>query len=127
MANLSKDKSSIPWDVITPEIGFTTESIYNIDEIGKELLIPPIHSGRYVAMEYGSQIVPHNLSENILKWGTINPDSMNANKPEFTSNLTNNTTTYSIGTIKLDNVTNGENFIPELNRFLQRTTTLSNR
>ena len=106
---------------------FTTESIYNIDEIGKELLIPPIHSGRYVAMEYGSQIVPHNLSENILKWGAINPASINANKPEFTSNLTNNTITYSIGEIKLDNVTNGENFIPELNRYLQRTTTLNNR
>ena len=106
---------------------FTTEPIYNVDEIGKELIIPPIASGRYAAMEYGSQIVPHNLSENILKWGAINPASINANKPEFTSNLTNNAITYSIGTIKLDNVTNGENFIPELNRFLQRTTTLNNR
>ena len=106
---------------------FTTEPIYNVDEIGKELILPPITSGRYAAMEYGSQIVPHNLSENILKWGAINPASINANKPEFTSNLTNNTTTYSIGTIKLDNVTNGENFIPELNRFLQRTITLNNR
>ena len=106
---------------------FTTEPFYNIDEIGKELLIPPITSGRYAAMEYGSQIIPHNYSENILKWGAINPDSMNLNTPEFTSNLTNNNISYTIGTIKLDNVTNGENFMPELNRYLQRTTTLNTK
>ena len=129
----SSNISNVPGITLKPLSGkatgdrFTTEPIYNVDEIGKELIIPPITSGRYAAMEYGSQIVPHNLSENILKWGTINPASINANQPEFTSNLTNNTVTYSIGTIKLDNVTNGENFIPELNRFLQRTTTLNNR
>ena len=96
--------------------------IYNVDEIGKELIIP---SGRLRMMEYGDQVVPHNLSENILKWGALNPAILRSLSPERTNNITNNKEVkVNIENINLDNVTNGENFMPELNRYLQRTNTL---
>ena len=96
--------------------------LHNIDEIGKELIIP---SGRLRMMEYGDQIVPHNLSENILKWGALNPAILRSLSPEHTNNITNNKEVkVNIENVNLDNVTNGENFMPELNRYLQRTNTL---
>ena len=99
-----------------------TEKPYNIDEIGKELVIP---SGRLRMMEYGDQVVPHNLSENILKWGALNPAILRSLSPEHTNNITNNKEVkVNIENVNLDNVTNGENFMPELNRYLQRTNTL---
>ena len=101
----------------------TTNDLYNVDEQGDELHIP---SGRLRQMEYGDQIVPHELSENLLKWGTMNPYLINSMTPSYSSNITNNQTMkVNIENITLDNVTNGSEFIPELNRFLQRTNSLS--
>ena len=97
--------------------------LYNIDEIGKEIVIP---SGRLRMMEYGDQVIPHNISENLLKWGTLNPALLRGLSPELTNNITNNKTTeVKIENVNLENVTNGNNFMPELNRYLQRTNTLA--
>ena len=95
----------------------------NIDEIGKEIVIP---SGRLRMMEYGDQVIPHNISENLLKWGTLNPALLRSLAiPEHTNNITTtNSTEINIDTIKLDNVTNGNNFLPELNRYMKRTNSL---
>ena len=99
------------------------EGLYNIDEIGKEIVIP---SGRLRMMEYGDQVIPHNISENLLKWGTLNPALLRGLSPELTNNITNNKTTeVKIENVNLENVTNGNNFMPELNRYLQRTNTLA--
>lgn len=101
----------------------TEESLYNIDEIGKEIVIP---SGRLRMMEYGDQVIPHNISENLLKWGALNPALLRGLTPELTNNITNNKTTkVNIENVNLENVTNGNNFMPELNRYLQRTNTLA--
>ena len=97
--------------------------LYNIDEIGKEIVIP---SGRLRMMEYGDQVIPHNISENLLKWGTLNPALLRGLTPELTNNITNSQTTeVKIENVNLENVTNGNNFMPELNRYLQRTNTLA--
>lgn len=97
--------------------------VYNIDEIGKEIVIP---SGRLRMMEYGDQVIPHNISENLLKWGTLNPSLLRSLSPEHTNNITNNNKTeVKIENVNLENVTNGTNFMPELNRYLQRTNSLS--
>ena len=97
----------------------------NIDEIGKELLVKP-SSGRLVDLEYGTGIIPHNITENLMKWGVLNPEML-TNNANFESNLTNldQSLKVNIDTIKLDNVTNGENFLPELNRFLRNTNTIT--
>lgn len=97
----------------------------NIDEIGKELLVKP-SSGRLVDLEYGTGIIPHNITENLMKWGVLNPEML-TNNANFESNLTNldQSLKVNIDTVKLDNVTNGENFLPELNRFLRNTNTIT--
>ena len=101
----------------------TKQDLYNIDEIGKEIVIP---SGRLRMMEYGDQVIPHNISENLLKWGTLNPALLRGLTPELTNNITNSQTTeVKIENVNLENVTNGNNFMPELNRYLQRTNTLA--
>lgn len=101
----------------------TTNDLYNIDEQGSELYIP---SGRLKQMEYGDQIVPHNISENLLRWGTMNPYLINSSSPAYTSNITNTQhTSIDIQNINLNNVKDGNEFVPQLNRYLQRTNSLS--
>ena len=101
----------------------TTNDLYNIDEQGSELYIP---SGRLKQMEYGDQIVPHNISENLLRWGTMNPYLINSGSPAYTSNITNTQhTSIDIQNINLSNVKDGNEFVPQLNRYLQRTNSLS--
>ena len=102
---------------------FTDFEIDNIDENGKELVIP---SGRLRMMEYGDQIVPHGISENLLKWGTMNPALLNST-PEKVNNITNTDRSlhYNIENINLSEVRNGGEFIGDLNRYLQRTNTLN--
>ena len=55
----------------------------------------------------------------------LNPAILRSLSPEHTNNITNNKEVkVNIENVNLDNVTNGENFMPELNRYLQRTNTL---
>ena len=100
--------------------------LVNVDEIGKEIIIPP--SGRMDTFEYGTSIIPHNISENLMKWGTMNPYAINRMPSiESTINNDNRQLRVNIDTIKLDNVTNGENFLPELNNFLRNTQSVTLR
>jgi hypothetical protein len=91
----------------------------NLDELGKELIRRP-SSGRLDYLEYGSQVVPAQQSKNLLKWSNLNPDTLKP--PSSTSNITNmgNSQTVKVEKIELNNVTNGNNFMPELNAFLKR-------
>ena len=101
----------------------TQNDVYNVDEIGKELYIP---SGRLRQMEYGDRIVPHAISENLLKWGTMNPALLSASS-EKVNNITNsdNSVHYQIDNINLHEVKDGRGLINDLNRYLQRTNSLS--
>lgn len=92
-----------------------------INELGDELQIPNPGYGDVEDVKIGTQIVPSQQSENILKWGGIDPDSMR--KPEIKSNMIDksNNPVYTIGNIVLENVTNGKNFVSELNQFLTST------
>ena len=103
---------------------FANQEIDNIDEIGKELVIP---SGRLRMMEYGDAILPHGISENLLKWGTMNPALLSTSTPDKVNNITNTDRSlhYNIENINLSEVQNGREFIGDLNRYLQRTNTLN--
>ena len=91
----------------------------NIDEKGNELIIP--RQGRYRMMEYGDTVVPHNLSQRLFEVAS-NPlrfiaNALNSVKtPNLmsNSNQVSNSSTIHIGTIELPSVTNGENFVRQL-------------
>ena len=113
----SKTKKAAKGDIST------TNDLYNIDEQGSELYIP---SGRLKQMEYGDQVVPHDISENLLKWGTVNPYLMNSIIPEHNSTINNTqTTNINIEQIQLNDVQHPQEFVTELNRYLQRTNSLT--
>ena len=91
----------------------------NVDEKGNELIIPK--QGRYRMMEYGDTVVPHNLSQRLFDVAS-NPlrfiaNALNSVKSPnlMTSSVqTSNQSIIHIGTIELPSVTNGENFIKQL-------------
>ena len=91
----------------------------NVDEKGNELIIPK--QGRYRMMEYGDTVVPHNLSQRLFDVAS-NPlrfiaNALNSVKsPNLMnhSNINSSNSTIHIGTIELPSVTNGENFIKQL-------------
>ena len=91
----------------------------NVDEKGDELIIPK--QGRYRMMEYGDTVVPHNLSQrlfdvasNPLRFITNALNSVKSPNLMTSSNQTSNQTVIHIGTVELPSVTNGENFIKQL-------------
>ena len=75
----------------------------------------------YRMMEYGDTVVPHNLSQRLFDVAT-NPlrfiaNALNSVKsPNLmsNSNVNSSNSTINIGTIELPSVTNGENFIKQL-------------
>lgn len=91
----------------------------NVDEKGNELIIPK--QGRYRMMEYGDTVVPHNLSQRLFEVAS-NPlrfiaNALNSVKtPNLmsNSNQVSNSSIIHIGTIELPSVTNGENFVRQL-------------
>ena len=91
----------------------------NVDEKGDELIIPK--QGRYRMMEYGDTVVPHNLSQrlfdvasNPLRFITNALNSVKSPNLITSSNQTSNQSIIHIGTVELPSVTNGENFIKQL-------------
>lgn len=90
-----------------------------VDEKGNELIIP--RQGRYRMMEYGDTVVPHNLSQRLFEVAS-NPlrfivNALNSVKtPNLmsNSNQVSNSSIIHIGTIELPSVTNGENFVRQL-------------
>lgn len=91
----------------------------NVDEKGNELIIP--RQGRYRMMEYGDTVVPHNLSQrlfdvasNPLRFITNALNSVKSPNLITSSNQTSNQSIIHIGTVELPSVTNGENFIKQL-------------
>lgn len=90
-----------------------------VDEKGNELIVPK--QGRYRMMEYGDTVVPHNLSQRLFEVAS-NPlrfiaNALNSVKtPNLmsNSNQVSNSSIIHIGTIELPSVTNGENFVRQL-------------
>ena len=97
-----------------------------VGEEGPELKVLP----------QGTGIIPNKITEELWAFGS-NPAEYLSNiwrniqafnplsgygTPAFSSNITTNNQTVNIENIELNNVTNGNNFLSELNSFLRRTT-----
>ena len=97
----------------------SASGLATVDEKGNELIVPK--QGRYRMMEYGDTVVPHNLSQRIFEVAS-NPlrfvaNALNSVKtPNLmsNSNQVSNSSIIHIGTIELPSVTNGDNFIKQL-------------
>lgn len=84
-----KDKSAITgWfkkgalsAYATGTTGVPKDQLALIDELGEELVIRP-QNGRMTFMEKGTGVIPADLTENLMKWGALDPSSiLEQNKP----------------------------------------------
>ena len=47
-----------------------------IDELGEELVMHAAGNGKLAFLSRGSAVIPHDLSENLMEWGQLDPTSM---------------------------------------------------
>lgn len=110
------------------ELGFASGTkkaragIYNVDELGNELIIDPPSRGRYTVLRDGSGVLPHNLTQRIFDVASnpvnymlkvlrgIDPNAISSNRGISSNNNTN----INISKIELPNVNNVEDFVKEL-------------
>ena len=69
-----------------------------IDELGEELRLVPDGNGRLAYLKKGTAIIPHDISENLMQLGQLNPqDILDRNRPTINApHITNNETVISI-------------------------------
>lgn len=95
------------------------ENLYNIDEVGNELVVEPTQ-GRYVKLSAGSSVIPADITKRLWEFGQ--------NPSNFLKDILNNTpqtaipmnnvnhivhNTYQIDSIQLPNVSDVQSFINE--------------
>ena len=107
--NLNKDIISNPdliqpgWILKLPKYAKGTTGVNNsqlaiIDELGDELLMHADGSGRLAFLSKGSAVIPHDISENLMTLGQLNPqDILERNRPVISApHVTNNETVINI-------------------------------
>ena len=69
-----------------------------IDELGEELVMHADGSGRLAFLSKGSAVIPHDISENIMKLGQLDPSEvLRRNAPTISApHITNNETVINI-------------------------------
>lgn len=65
-------------------ISLSSTGIYNVNELGDELMIPP--TGNYDFLKKGTGIIPANLTRNLMDWGKFNPKNFISGQPNVISN-----------------------------------------
>lgn len=75
----SKKKKKASGSISLPSTG-----IYNVNELGDELMIPP--TGNYDFLKKGTGIIPANLTRNLMDWGKFNPKNFIGGQPNVISN-----------------------------------------
>ena len=64
--------------------GVDRDQLALIDELGEELVMHADGNGRLAFLSKGSAVVPHNISENIMELGQLDPQSiLDANRPQI--------------------------------------------
>ena len=107
--DLNKDVISDPdliqpgWVLKLPKYAKGTTGVKNsqlaiIDELGDELLMHADGSGRLAFLSKGSAVIPHDISENLMTLGQLNPqDILERNRPVISApHVTNNETVIHI-------------------------------
>jgi hypothetical protein len=58
--------------------------IYNVNELGDELIIPP--KGNFDYLKKGTGVIPADLTKNLMDWGKYNPSSLLNNQANVVTN-----------------------------------------
>ena len=69
-----------------------------IDELGEELQLVPDGNGRLAYLKKGTAIIPHDISENLVRLGALDPqDILDRNRPTINApHITNNETVINL-------------------------------
>ena len=107
--NLNKDVISNPdviqpgWKLKLPKYakgisGTKNDQLALIDELGEELVMHADGSGKLAFLSKGSAVIPHDISENLMTLGQLDPqDIIDRNRPVISApHVTNNETVISI-------------------------------
>ena len=80
-------------------LSLPSTGIYNVNELGDELMIPP--TGNYDFLKKGTGIIPADLTKNLMDWGQFNPKNLIGAQPAITNN--DHSITIQNLTVKSDN------------------------
>lgn len=80
-------------------LSLPSTGIYNVNELGDELMIPP--TGNYDFLKKGTGIIPADLTQNLMDWGKFNPKNLIGAQPAITNN--DHSITIQNLTVKSDN------------------------
>lgn len=80
-------------------LSLPSTGIYNVNELGDELMIPP--TGNYDFLKKGTGIIPADLTQNLMDWGKFNPKNLIGAQPVITNN--DRSITIQNLTVKSDN------------------------
>ena len=58
-------------------LGVPKSAIYNVNELGDELIVPP--KGNFDYLKKGTGVIPANLTKNLMDWGKFNPSNFALN------------------------------------------------
>lgn len=72
-STLKKVKGKASGSLSIPQTG-----VYNINELGDELIIPP--KGNLSFLQKGTGIIPAHLTQNLMEWGKFNPNQFMSNR-----------------------------------------------
>jgi hypothetical protein len=78
--------------------GVKSDQLALIDELGEELVIRP-SNGRMTFLEKGTSVIPANMTENLMEWGSLDPSTMlERNRPQIamSPSVVNNTMEISV-------------------------------
>ena len=90
----SSNKKKASGSLSLPQTG-----IYNINELGDELIVPP--KGNFDYLKKGTGVIPADLTQNLMDWGKFNPKNLIGNQPSVTNN--DHSITIQSLTVKSDN------------------------
>lgn len=90
----SSNKKKASGSLSLPQTG-----IYNINELGDELIVPP--KGNFDYLKKGTGVIPADLTQNLMDWGKFNPKNLIGSQPSVTNN--DHSITIQSLTVKSDN------------------------
>ena len=76
---LKKNQGKASGSLSIPQSG-----IYNVNELGDELIIPP--KGNFDYLKKGTGVIPADLTKNLMDWGKYNPSSLLNNQANVVTN-----------------------------------------
>ena len=103
--------------------GIKKDQLSIIDELGDELVMHADGSGRLAFLSKGSAVIPHDISENLMQLGELNPqDILDRNRPVVSApHITNNNIELNVTfgeVVHIDHVDN--NAVPNLAKTVEK-------